>query len=150
MARRRRTTTNVKFVVNLSAEERATLQQLVRRGRRAARRVMRARILLKADDGLTDDQIADAVDVGVATVHRIRQRCVEEGLEAALGERPRSGAPSLLSGTAQAHVIALACSQPPDGRTRWTLRLLADKVVELKLVERCSYETIRRVLKKTS
>ena len=150
MARGKRTTTNVKYVVNLSAEERKTLLQLVRRGRRAARRVMRARILLKADEGRTDAQIADAVDVGVATVHRIRQRCVEEGLEAALGERPRSGAPALLSGTAQAHLTALACTDPPEGRTRWTLRLLADKVVELKLAERCSYETIRRVLKKTS
>ncbi len=92
--------------------------------------------------------MAAAVDVGIATVHRIRQRCVDAGLEAALEERPRSGAPELLSGSAQAHLIAVACSTPPDGRPRWTLRLLADKVVELKLAERCSYETIRRVLKK--
>ena len=150
MARPKRSTSNVKYVVNLSAEERTALQELVRRGRRAARRVMRARILLKADDGLTDAQIADAVDIGIATVHRIRQRCVEEGLDVALGERPRRGAPALLSGKAQAHLTALVCSDPPDGRTRWTLRLLADKVVELKLAERCSHETIRRVLKKTS
>jgi transposase len=150
MAQAKRSATNIKYVVNLSAEERATLQQLVRSGRRSARRVQRARILLKADQGLTDAEVAAALDVGIATVHRIRQRCVEEGLEVALAERPRMGAPALLSGAAQAHLIAVACSTPPDGRTRWTLRLLADRVVELKLAERCSYETIRRVLKKTS
>jgi transposase len=140
---------NIKYVVNLSADERATLQQLVRSGRRGVRCVTRARILLKADDGLTDAEVAAALDVGTATVHRIRQRCVEEGLDAALEDRPRSGAPELLSGTAQAHLIALACSNPPDGRPRWTLRLLADRVVELKIAERCSYETVRRTLKKT-
>jgi transposase len=147
---RRQRASNAKYVVNLSADERASLQQLIRSGRPAARRVMRARILLKADEGLTDAEVASAVDVGIATVHRIRQRCVEEGLETALGERTRSGAPARLSGTAQAHLIALACSKPPDGRPRWTLRLLADRVVELKLAEQCSYETVRRVLKKTS
>jgi transposase len=112
--------------------------------------VARARILLKADEGLNDDAVAAAVDVGIATVHRIRQRCVEDGLDAALDERPRRGAPPLLSGAAQAHLVAVACSAPPDGHLRWTLRLLADRVVELKLAERCSYETVRRVLKKTS
>jgi transposase len=142
--------TNAKFVVNLSAEERDRLQHMLRSGRPAARRATRARILLKADDGLSDAQIAAVLDVGIATVHRIRQRCVEEGLDAALGERPRAGAPALLSGSTQAHIIAVACSTPPDGRPRWTLRLLADRVVELKLAERCSYETVRRVLKKTS
>jgi len=150
VARRKRSTSNIKYVVNLSADERATLRQLLRSGRPSARKVMRARILLKADEGRTDAEVAAAVDVGIATVHRIRQRCVEEGVEAALGERPRSGAPALLSGAAQAHIIAVACSTPPGGRPRWTLRLLADRVVELKLAERCSYETVRRVLKKTS
>src|SRR5215204_4798042 len=138
-----------KYVVNLSAAERATLTQLVRAGTRGARTLTRARVLLKADEGLSDPQVAAAVDVGVATVHRIRQRCVEDGLEAALGERPRSGAPPLLSGKAQAHLVAEACTTPPDDRHRWTLRLLADRVVELKLAEHCSYETVRRVLKKT-
>jgi transposase len=150
MAERKRKASNIKYVVNLSADERATLQQLVRTGRPAARRVTRARILLKADEGLTDAQVAAALDVGIATVHRIRQRCVEEGLEAALGERPRAGAPPLLSGAAQAHLVAVACSEPLDGRPRWTLRLLADRVVELKLAERCSHETVRRVPRKTS
>jgi transposase len=138
-----------KYVVNLTPDERGMLQQLVRSGQSPARRLTRARVLLKADEGLSDPAVAAAVDVGVATVHRIRQRCVEEGLEAALGERPRSGAPALLSGKAQAHLVAVACSTPPDERHRWTLRLLADRVVELKLAEHCSYETVRRVLKKT-
>jgi transposase len=140
MARRKRSAANIKYVVSLSADERDRLRQMLRSGRPAARRAARARILLKADEGLSDSEVAAAVDVGIATVHRIRQRCVEEGLDAALGERPRAGAPALLSGAAQAHIIALACSTPPDGRPRWTLRLLADRVVELKLAERCSYE----------
>lgn len=148
MAERNRNA-NIKYVVNLTEEERASLQQLLRAGRPRARRTARARILLKADEGLSDADVAAAVNVGIATVHRIRQRCVEEGVEAALEERPRAGAPALLSGAAQAHLIAVACSTPPDGRPRWTLRLLADRVVELKLAERCSYETVRRALKKT-
>jgi transposase len=150
MARAKRARTNVKYTVNLSEAERAELQQLLRGGRVSARRLTRARVLLKADEGLTDEQVADAIEVGIATVHRIRQRCVEEGLEAALGERARRGAPPLLTGAAQAHLVAVACSKPPEGRLRWTLRLLADRVVELQLAERCSYETVRRVLKKTS
>jgi putative transposase len=147
--RKRRPNGTIKYVVNLTADERATLEQFVRSGRASARRLARARVLLKADDGLSDLEVAAAVEVGVSTVYRIRQRCVEEGLEAALGERPRSGAPPLLSGKAQAHLVAVACSTPPDERHRWTLRLLADRVVELKLAEQCSYETVRRVLKKT-
>ena len=150
MARAKRARTNVKYTGNLSEAERAELQQLLRGGRVSARRLTRARVLLKADEGLTDEQVADAIEVGIATVHRIRQRCVEEGLEAALGERARRGAPPLLTGAAQAHLVAVACSKPPEGRLRWTLRLLADRVVELQLAERCSYETVRRVLKKTS
>ena len=137
-------------VVNLTPEERAQLQQLLRAGRPAARRATRARILLKADEGLNDAAVAAAVDVGIATVHRIRQRCVEDGLDAALEDRARRGASPLLSGVAQAHLVAVACSKPPNDRLRWTLRLLADRVVELKLAEHCSYETVRRVLKKTS
>jgi transposase len=150
MPRAKRARTNIKYTVNLSESERAELQQLLRGGRVSARRLTRARVLLKADEGLTDEQVADAIDVGIATVHRIRQRCVEDGLEAALGERARRGAPALLTGAAQAHLVAVACSKPPEGRLRWTLRLLADRVVELQLAERCSYETVRRVLKKTS
>ncbi len=139
-----------KYTVNLTDDERAELQQLVRSGRTPARRLVRARVLLKADAGLADIEVAAHVGVGVATVHRVRQRCVEEGLEAALGERPRLGAEPKFTGKQQAHVIALACSTPPLGRSRWTLRLLADRVVTLGLAETCSYETVRQVLKKTS
>lgn len=138
-----------KYTVTLSDDERADLRVLVRRGTASARRLTRARILLKADEDLPDVAVAEAVGVGIATVHRIRQRCVEDGLEAALGERRRKGAAPKFTPKQHAHVIALACSTPPAGHARWTLRLLADRVVELKLVERCSYETIRRTLKKT-
>jgi transposase len=138
-----------KFLVTLSADERTQLRALVRRGTASARRLTRARILLQADADLTDVEVAQAVGVGTATVHRIRQRCVEEGLDVALGERRRKGGPPKFTPKQHAHVIALACSTPPTGHARWTLRLLADRVVELGLVERCSRETIRRTLKKT-
>ena len=138
-----------KYTVNLSPAERETLTHLVRAGTRGARSLTRARILLKADEGLSDSQVADALNVGVATVHRIRQRCVEDGPEAALRDRPRPGAAPKFDTKQHAHVVALACSKPPEGHTRWTLRLLADRVVELGVAEQCSYETIRRALKKT-
>ena len=139
-----------KYSVTLSEDERATLSQLVRAGTRGARTLTRARVLLKADEGLTDADVAAALDVGIASVHRIRQRCVEEGFAAALRDRPRQGGTPKFDTKQHAHVIALACSDPPEGRTRWTLRLLADRVVELGLAEQCSYETIRRALKKGS
>jgi transposase len=138
-----------KYAVTLSDDERMHLRALVRRGTASARRLTRARILLQADADLPDVAVAAAVGVGIATVHRIRQRCVEEGLEVALGERRRKGAAPKFTPKQHAHVIALACSTPPAGHARWTLRLLADRVVELGLAERCSYETIRRTLKKT-
>lgn len=138
-----------KYAVTLTDDERTRLRTLLRRGTASARRLTRARILLTADQDRTDVEVAEAVGVGTATVHRIRQRCVEDGLEAALGERRRKGAAPKFSAKQHAHVIALACSDAPAGRARWTLRLLADRVVELGLVERCSYETIRRTLKKT-
>jgi transposase len=138
-----------KYIVNLTLAERADLQQLVRAGTTAARKLMRARVLLKADDGLTDAEVAEHVGVGTATVARIRQRCVEEGLAAALVDRPHRGALPKFTGKQQAHLIALACSTPPAGRARWTLRLWADRGVALGFTEHCSYETIRQVLKKT-
>jgi transposase len=138
-----------KFIVTLSADERTHLRALLRGGTVSARRLTRARILLKADEDRTDVEVAEMVGVGIATVHRIRQRCVEEGLEGALGERRRKGGTPKFTPKQHAHVIALACSTPPAGSARWTLRLLADRVVELGLVERCSRETIRRTLKKT-
>ena len=135
-------------MVDLQAEERASLLQLIRRGQPAARKGTRARILLKADEGLTDEQIAAALHVGSATVGRVRQRVVEEGLERALTERPRPGQRRKLTGKQEAHVIALACSLAPEGRERWTLRVLADTIVERGWVSSLSYETVRQTLKK--
>lgn len=137
-----------KYLVDLTADEREALLQLIRKGKPSARKVTRARILLKADEGLTDEQIAAALDTGEATVERTRKRFVEEGL-GALNERPRPGARPKLQGKHEAHVIALACSQAPEGHSHWTLRLLADKVVELGFAESFSREAVRRVLKKT-
>jgi transposase len=140
-----------KYIVTLTNDERLTLDKLISAGKGAARRIAHARILLKADQGLTDEAIADAVETSRSTVERVRKRLVEEGLEAALDprkpERPRS---RKLDGRQEAQLIALACSAPPPGRVRWTLCLLADKMVELKYVDSLSYETVRRTLKKTS
>ncbi len=145
-----------RYVVELSPEERQQLTQLVSPGKRSARTLTRARILLKADQAQggpawPDDRIAEALGCGRRTVERVRQRLVEEGLEAALHHKPQarpSVAPKL-DGAGEARRIALACSQPPDGRDGWALQLLADKLVELRVVESVSYETVRRVLKKT-
>lgn len=137
-----------KYIIDLTAEEREQLLQLVRRGKNSSRKVTRARILLKANEGLRDDQIAAALDCGVATVERTRKRFVEAGL-GALDERPRPGARPKLTGKQQAHIIAVACSKAPEGRTRWTMRLLAGKVVELGFSENFSRESVRRLMKKT-
>ncbi len=138
-----------KYIVDLSTEEREQLRHLITRGKPSARKVTRARILLHAADGLTDEQIVAALNTGSATVERTRQRFVEEGLEC-LTERARPGQRRKLSGTQEAHVIAVACTTAPDGRSRWTLQLLADKVVELKYADSIARETMRQVLKKTN
>lgn len=138
------------YVVDLTAEERDGLLKLIRQGEGKARKLNRARILLKADEGLSDEQLAKVLDTSSATAGRVRQRFVEEGLEAALTERPRRGQTAKLSGRDEAHLIAVACSEAPDGQARWSLRLLADQAVALGLVETISHETVRRVLKKTS
>ncbi len=137
-----------KYIIDLSADEREQLQQLIRRGKTSTRKLTRARILLKASDGFTDDEIVAALNVGVTTVERIRKRFVESGLEA-INERPRLGNKPKLDRKAQARLIAAACSKAPEGRQRWTLQLLADRVVQLKLADSCSYELVRRALKKT-
>lgn len=139
-----------KYVVDLTPEERERLLKLIGQGEAKARTLSRARILLKADEGLSDEQIAKVLHSGSATVGRVRQRFVEEGLEAALSERPRRGQRPKLSGRDEAHLIAVACSAAPDGQARWSLRLLADKAVALGLAESLSHETVRRVLKKTT
>jgi len=140
-----------KYIVTLTDDERETLLKIISAGKGAARRIAHARILLKADQGLTDDAIAEAVDVSRPTVERVRKRFVEEGLEAALDPRrpEKPPRPRKLDGRQEAQLIALACSKPPAGRVRWTLCLLADKMVELKYVDSLSYETVRRTLKKT-
>lgn len=137
-----------KYVVALTPEERAELETLTTKGTRKARQLKRALALLAADDGDTDAEIAAKVRVHAVTVERIRRRCVEEGLEAALHERPRPGQARKLDGRQEAHLLALACTKPPEGQKRWTLQLLADKLVELQVVERISDETVRRTLKR--
>ncbi len=137
-----------KYVVDLSAEERTILEHLLQRGKASARKLTRARILLNADEGLTDEEIATGLNVGVATVERTRQRFVEANLEA-LNERPRPGGQRKLSGKQEAHLIAIACTPAPSGQPHWTLQLLANKVVELGFVPSIARETVRQVLKKT-
>lgn len=143
-----------KYVARLNDSERQSLQELLGGKRVAADKLLRARILLKADvDGpaWSDPEIADAFDVGASTIHRLRQRLVEEGLEAALARRPSSQQRvKKIDGAKEAHLIAIACSSAPAGRARWTLQLLADKMVELQLVDSISAETVRTTLKKTS
>jgi len=138
-----------KYLVDLSADEREELSQLVRRGKHSSRKVTRARILLLVADGSTDEQIVSALKTGFATVERTRKRFVEESL-GCLQERPRRGQARKLTGKQEAHLIAVACSAPPGGRARWTLRLLADKVVELGFATTIARETVRQVLKKTN
>lgn len=144
-----------KYIVTLTEEERQTLQAMLSRGKAAARKLMHARILLKADaapggPGWNDVAIAEGLDVGRATVERVRKQCVEDGFEAALERRkPRRQYRRKLDGDGEAHLIALACSKAPEGRSRWTLRLLADRMVALEHVEGISYQTVRRTLKKT-
>jgi transposase len=148
---------NKKYVVRLDRDERTKLERLVSVGRAAARKLLHARILLAADQGpggpgWTDERIAEGLVVSLRTIGNLRQRLVEQGLEAALNRKKREHppCPPKLDGAAEARLIALRCGQPPEGRTRWTLQLLADKMVELKVVDSLSYETVRRVLKKTS
>ena len=138
-----------KWVVDLSEGERGQLLALLRKGKGAAQRVRRAHILLHADEGRTDEAIAEALHTNRSTVERTRRRFVEAGLEAALSERPRPGAAPALDRTGQATLLALACSNPPEGRTCWTMQLLADELVERRVVGAISDETVRRVLKKT-
>ena len=146
-----------KYRVTLTFEERDALERRVRSGKGAARMLNHARVLLKADEGdggpgLTDAEVADALETGPATVARVRQRFVEQGLAAALVPKPTARAYARkLDGAGEARLVALACSAPPEGRKRWTLQLLADRMVVLGHADDgLSYETVRRALKKTS
>ena len=143
-----------KYIVRLTGEERERLEEIVRRGKTQAFRIQHARILLKVDangPAWTDERCADAFGCHVNTPRNMRQRFVEQGLEAALERKKRPPRQELiLDGRKEARLIALSLSPPPEGRNRWTLRLLADKLVALEVVEAISYETVRRKLKKTS
>jgi transposase len=146
-----------KYLVTLFAEERQSLSELITAGKASAHKQSHARILLKADQAAggpawPDERIAEALDVGRATIARVRQRFVEQGLEAALTrqKQQRPSRPRKLDGRAEARLIAIACSAPPQGRKEWTMRLLADRLVELEVVDAVCDETVRRVLKKTN
>jgi transposase len=139
-----------KYIVALPAEERTELLGLLKHGTLSARKLTRAHILLLADEGHTDEQIAASLHTGLSTVARTRQRWVEAGLDSALHERPRPGRVPCLDERANAHLVALACSDPPEGRSTWTMQLLADELVVLAVVDSVSDETVRRALKKTT
>jgi DNA-binding transcriptional ArsR family regulator len=145
-----------KYPVFLTQTEREHLNSLIAAGTASARKLTHARILLKADQSpegpcWVDEQVADAVEVSQPTVSRVRKQYFEEGLEAALNRRPPNREyHRKLDGKQEARLVALACSEPPEGQARWSLRLLADKMVELEVVDDLSYQTVRRTLKKTN
>ena len=145
-----------KYRIELTPQEREELTALVSRGRSAAYKQTHARILLMSDEAhddlpMTDEAIAQALKVGHATVERVRRRCVEEGIEAALNRKKQlRRRPKKLDGEAEAHLIAIACSEAPQGRADWTLKLLAEQLVEREIVDSISTETVRKALKKTS
>jgi len=138
------------YHVNLNDKERQTLLEMTRKGEIKVRKFKRAMILLKADEGLTDQQIMAALNVSRPCVERVRKRFVADGIERALNEDPRPGQRRKLDGRAEATLIATACSDAPQGHEHWTLRLLANKMVQLGVVDSISHETVRRTLKKTS
>jgi transposase len=143
-----------KYRVTLTEAEREELGQLINKGKGAARKLLHARILLKADEregheAWTDEAIGAALEVSVSTIERVRERCVEEGLQAALERKPAQGEyKRKLDGEQEAHLVALVCSPPPEERGRWTLKLLAQTLVELEYVDHIAPETIRQTLKK--
>src|SRR5512135_2898189 len=146
----------LKYIVTLTQEERDWLEQLLAKGKAAARKLTRARILLKADasergPAWRDEDIGNALDCGAATVYRVRERFVMEGFEVALeSKRPERVYERRLDGKGEAQLVTIACAPPPAGRTHWTMRLLADRLVDLGVVERISSETVRLTLKKTN
>lgn len=145
---------NKKYIVELTGEERSRLKRMVKKGRAAAYKIKHAHILLKADQGpegpgWKDSEIAKAYHCHITTVENLRRRLVEHGLDTAIGRaKHKAYKPRALDGRAEAQLVAMACSETPQGRSKWTLRLLADKLVELKVVDSISYGTVRNVLKK--
>ena len=147
----------IRYKVTLGAQERVMLQQIATRGRHSSQKVLNALILLKCDEGqfqdrkLTNQEIADVLPVSMKKIDRIKKRFVEQGLEAALSKQKAERTYTRKAdGDFEAHLIALSCGKPPQGHARWSLRLLADKMVELRYTDSISHETVRRVLKKTS
>jgi hypothetical protein len=148
---------NKKFVVKLSSEERKRLGELISKGKASAKAILKARILLKADqseagEGWSDEKICEALDTNISMVTRVRATLVNDGLDAVLTRKKRSTPPvePIFDGKRQAQLIALACSEPPAGHARWTIRLLADAVVERKIVDAAHFNTVGRALKKTN
>lgn len=139
-----------KIQIRLKAKDRKGLQDIVKRGEAKARKIRRCHILLLSDKRESNGKISRTLDIALVTIRRIQQRHVGGGLGSAIEERPRSGKPPKFSGKQQAKITALACSTPPEGRSRWTLRLLADKVVELGLGDDISYKSVGEILKKTN
>lgn len=147
---------NKKFVVKLNSEERGRLNELISKGKAAAKTILKARILLKADqseagEGWSDEEICEALDTNASMVTRVRARLVNDGLDAVLTRKKRATPPiaPIFDGERQAQLIALACSEPPPGHARWTIRLLAEKVVEREIVDAAHFNTVGRALKKT-
>lgn len=136
------------YIINLTEDEREELKRITITGRHAALKVLHARILLKADETLIDEEIAEHLSVSVRTVERIRRRCALEGISAALDPKPRPAKEPKVDGEAESRLVHLACSEPPEGQQRWTLRLLAEKMVELEVIDSISHETVRQRLKK--
>ena len=139
-----------KCPVKLNPKERKELKKLISKGATKARTITRARILLMAHEGKTDTHIIETLTVARNTIRTVRSRYIKGGLQLALNERPRSGAPEKFTGRQRAKITAIACSEAPEGRSRWTLRLIADKVIELGISEEISYKTVERTLKKTN
>ena len=148
---------NKRYIVRLSDDERKRLNAMICKGKAAAKSILKARILLKADaseagDGWIDERICEALDTNISMVMRVRAKLVEEGLDAVLTRKKRETPPiaPIFDGAAQAQLIALACSEPPAGHARWSIRLLANAVVERKIVGAAHFNTVGRALKKTS
>jgi putative transposase len=136
------------FVVNLTEQDRSYLNQFIRRGKASARSLTRARILIMADEGKSNQAIAEVLKTTEPTIIQIKKRYCQDGLGSAINEKARSGAPVKIDGTIEAQVTLLACSDPPEGRSSWTLRLIADKLVEMEVVDSISAMSIQRILKK--
>jgi transposase len=139
-----------KNLIKLKKKDQRILEQLIIKGSQKSRTITRSRILLMANKGKTDTQIIEALNVARNTIRTVRYRYVHQGLETAINEQPRPGAPNKFTGRDKAKVTAIACSKPPEGRNRWTLRLIADTMVELDIVDDISHHTVQRVLKKTN